>query len=104
MYLSHLPVNNRGENIIRFPFSLKYTTNSTINETDVREEMWRTVTSKDDSLAGIIMHVVYKEETYIASIILRDFFFKNKTLDNVFLPILYEVLRFDLLFCDNFRD
>ena len=29
--------------------------------------------SKDDSLTGILMHIVYKEETYIANIILRDF-------------------------------
>ena len=28
--------------------------------------MWRTVTSKDDSLTGILMHIVYKEEMYIA--------------------------------------
>ena len=35
--------------------------------------MWRTVTSKNDSLTGILMHIVYKEEMYIANIILRDF-------------------------------
>ena len=29
--------------------------------------------SKDDSLNGILMHIVYKEETYTANIILKDF-------------------------------
>ena len=35
--------------------------------------MWRTVTSKDYSLTKILMHIVYKDEIYIANIILRDF-------------------------------
>ena len=34
--------------------------------------MRRTVRSKDDSLTGMLMRIVYKEETYIANIILRD--------------------------------
>ena len=89
-YLSHLPVNNRDKSIIRFPFSLKPNTNSAINENAVREEMWRTVTSKDDSLTRVLMHFVYKEETYIANVILRDF--RNQS-DWImfFLSILYEM-------------
>ena len=35
--------------------------------------MWRTVTSKDVSLTGILMPVTYKEKTYKANIILKDF-------------------------------
>ena len=31
--------------------------------------MWRTVTAKDDSLTGILMQIVYKEEMYIANVI-----------------------------------
>ena len=31
------------------------------------------MTSKDDSLTGINMHIIYKGETYIYNIILRDF-------------------------------
>ena len=29
--------------------------------------------SEDNSLTGVLMHIVYKEETYIAKIILRYF-------------------------------
>ena len=32
--------------------------------------MWCTVTSKDDSLTGILMYIVYKQEMYIDNIIL----------------------------------
>ena len=49
------------------------------------------------------MHIVYKEETYINIIILRDFRKKIRLLITFFLPILYEVLLFDLLLCDDFR-
>ena len=50
------------------------------------------------------MDIVYKEETYVANIILRDFGKKKSHFDNVFLPILFEVVRIDLLLCDNFRN
>ena len=67
--------------------------------------MWRTVTSKDYSLTKILMHIVYKDEIYIANIILRDFRKKKISLwITFFLPILYEILRFDLRICDDFRN
>ena len=59
--------------------------------------MRRTVRSKDDSLTGMLMRIVYKKETYIANIILRDLRKKNQTLYNVFFfrfCMLYNVLIF----------
>ena len=59
------------------------------------------MTSKGDSLAGILLYLTYKGEMFICDIILRDF---RKISDWIafLLLILYGVLHFDLLLCDDF--
>ena len=47
------------------------------------------------------MHITYKGETYTSDIILGDF--RKKSWIAFFLLILYGVLCFDLLLCDDFE-
>ena len=52
--------------------------------------MWRTPTSKADSLTGILIHFTYKVDTYLANIILRDFIKKNQTRKWIFFEFCME--------------
>ena len=100
-FLSHLLVNNKGDNIISFAFQLTWNTCSTINENDVREEMRCAVTSKDGPLIRILMHFSYKEEIYKLLLIqyhLKRFFEKCRFFKVTdFFRILYWQWRYDLL-------
>ena len=75
-FLSHLLVNNKGDNIISFAFQLTWNTCSTINENDVREEMRCAVTSKDGPLIRMLMHFSYKEEIY--KLLLFQYYLKRQ--------------------------
>ena len=78
-FLSHLPVNNIGANIQSVIFYGSKNTSSTFNENGVREEIRRTVTSKERLFTGILMHFTCKEVIHlIVNIILRDDYSKPK--------------------------
>ena len=76
MYLSHLPVNKKRDNIALHAIYLKSNTYSTINENDVKEETWHKMTSSDGPLTVILMLFTYKVETYLANSIWREVFKK----------------------------